>query len=101
MEKVPFIDVSATRSRGGQRVVLGIVNRHPTRRVDLSVRLSGFSDLSPKNGWLLRHADPVAENSFANPGNVKSKVVDLRQIGKKSRFTLDLPPCSVSVVALE
>ncbi|MFZ3079339.1 MAG: alpha-L-arabinofuranosidase C-terminal domain-containing protein [Bellilinea sp.] len=101
MEKVPYIDVSVTRSRSGQRVVLGIVNRHPTRRVDLSVRLYGFSDLRPKNGWLLRHADPLAENSFANPDNVKAKAVDLRQIGKKSRFTLDLPPCSVAVVALE
>ena len=101
MEKVPYIDVSATRSRGGQRVVLGIVNRHPTRRVDLSVRLYGFSDLSPKNGWLLRHADPLAENSFTNPDNVKAKAIDLRQIGKKSRFTLDLPPCSVAVISLE
>ncbi len=101
MEKVPYIDVSATRSRGGQRVVLGIVNRHPTQRVDLSVRLSGFTDIRPKNGWLLRHSDPLAENSFSNPENVKAKAVDLRQIGKHSRFTLDLPPCSVSVITLE
>ncbi len=101
MEKVPYIDVSATKSRSGSRVVLGIINRHPTRRVDLSVRLHGFDDLQPKIGWLLRHSDPLAENSFASPENVKAKEVDLRQIGKKSRFTLDLPPCCVAVVALE
>ena len=101
LEKVPYIDVSATKSRSGSRVVLGVVNRHPTRRVDLSVRLYGFEDLRPKKGWLLRHSDPLAENSFASPENVKAKEVDLRQIGKKSRFTLDLPPCCVAVVALE
>ncbi|HWR65181.1 MAG TPA: alpha-L-arabinofuranosidase C-terminal domain-containing protein [Bellilinea sp.] len=101
LEKVPYIDVSATKSRSGSRVVLGIVNRHPTRRVDLSVRLYGFNEIRPKKGWLLRHSDPLAENSFANPENVKAKEVDLRQIGKKSRFTLDLPPCCVAVIALE
>ncbi|MHB8192001.1 MAG: alpha-N-arabinofuranosidase [Bellilinea sp.] len=100
-EKVPFIDVSATCSRSQQRVVLGIINRHPTRRVDLSVRLYGFAELRPSRGWLLRHNDPSAENSFANPNNVKAKEVDLREIGKRKRFTLDLPPCSVSVVTLE
>lgn len=101
MEKVPYIDVSATCSRSQQRVVLGIINRHSTRRVDLSVRLYGFAELRPSRGWLLRHNDPLAENSFANPNNVKAKEVDLRQIGKRKRFTLDLPPCSVSVVILE
>jgi len=101
MEKVPYIDVSATVSRSGQRVVLGIVNRHPTRRVDLSVRLYGFEGLHPARCWILRHRDPLAENSFANPDNVKARAVDLRQIGKRRRFTLDLPPCSVSVVTLE
>jgi len=63
--------------------------------------LYGFAELHPSRGWLLRHNDPSAENSFANPNNVKAKEVDLRQIGKRKRFTLDLPPCSVSVVTLE
>lgn len=101
MEKVPYIDASATCSRSQQRVVLGIVNRHPTARMDLSVRLSGFGGLQPTQGWVLRQDDPLAENSFVNPENVKAREVDLRQIGKRKRFTLDLPPCSVVVVTLE
>lgn len=101
MEKVPYLDVSATCSRSGQRVVLGIINRHPTSRVDLSIRLFSFGDLSPTRGWLLRHRDPLAENNFSNPENVKAREVDLRKIGKRKRFTLDLPPCSVTVIALE
>ncbi len=101
MQKVPFIDVSATRSRSGRRLVLGVVNRDPHRRVDLSVRLYGFTELRPKRGWLLNHPDPLAENTFSNPENVKSKEIDLRQIGKRTRFTLDLPPHSVSVISLE
>jgi alpha-N-arabinofuranosidase len=101
MEENPYLDVSATRSHSGQRVVLGIVNRHPTRRVDLSVRLAGLEDMQPTRGWLLRHRDPLAENSFARPENVKVKEVDLKEIGRRKRFTLDLPPCSVSVISLE
>jgi alpha-L-arabinofuranosidase len=101
MEENPYLDVSATRSHSGQRVVLGIVNRHPTRRVDLSVRLAGLEEMQPTRGWLLRHRDPLAENSFARPENVKVKEVDLKEIGRRKRFTLDLPPCSVSVISLE
>lgn len=101
MATVPYIDATATCSRSQQRVVLGIVNRHPTARMDLSVRLFGFGGLQPTQGWLLQHPDPLAENSFANQENVKSKEIDLRRIGKRKRFTLDLPPCSVAVVTLE
>jgi alpha-L-arabinofuranosidase len=101
MEKNPYIDASAPRSHSGQRVVLGIVNRHPTRRIDLSVRLAGLEDMQPTRGWLLRHRDPLAENSFAEPENVKVKEIALKQIGRRKRFTLDLPPCSVSVITLE
>lgn len=101
LQKVPWIDVTATRSRSGRRVVLGVVNRDPYRRVDLSVRLFGFSGLRPVRGWLLNHPDPLAENTFARPDNVKVKEIEVRQIGSRDRFTLDLPPHSVSVLALE
>lgn len=100
-QKAPYIDVSATRSRSGRRVVLGIINRDPHRRMDLSVRLFGFGELHPARGWLLNHTDPLAENSLEKPENVKSKEIKLRQIGNRARFTLDLPPHSVSVISLE
>ncbi len=101
LEKVPWIDVTATRSRSGRRAVLGVVNRDLYRRVDLSVRLFGFAGLRPVRGWLLNHPDPLAENTFARPENVKVKEIEVRQIGRRDRFTLDLPPHSVSVLALE
>jgi alpha-N-arabinofuranosidase len=101
LQKVPWIDVTATRSRGGRRLALGVVNRDPYRRVYLSVRLFGFSGMRPVSGWLLNHPDPLAENSFARPENVKVKEIEVRQIGARDRFTLDLPPHSVSVLALE
>jgi alpha-L-arabinofuranosidase len=101
LQKVPWIDVTATRSRSGRRAVLGVVNRDPYRRADLSVRMFGFSGLRPTRGWLLNHPDPLAENSFAHPENVKVKEIEVRQIGSRERFTLDLPPHSVSVLALE
>ncbi len=101
IQKAPYIDVTATRSRSGRRLVLGVVNRDPYRRVDLSVRLFGFSGLRPGRGWLLNHPDPLAENSFINPENVRVKEIEVRQIGSRDRFTLDLPPHSLSVLALE
>lgn len=101
MERVPYIDVSATCSHDVRKVVLGIINRHPTCRVDLSVRLRGFSRIRPTKGWLLNHRNPLAENSFTAPDEVKVKEVDLHPIPRRSRFTLDLPPCSVSVITLE
>lgn len=101
IQKVPYIDASATCSRSRRRVVIGIVNRHPTRRVDLSVRLYGFGPLGPRRGWLLSGPDPLAANSFEQPEAVKAKEVELRSIGQRTRFTLDLPACSVSTIVLE
>jgi len=101
IEKVPYIDVTATRSRSGRRVVLSVINRDPHRRMDLSVRLFGFGPLHPARGWLLNHRDPLAENSFANPENIKSKEIELSKISNRTRFTLDLPPHSLSIISLE
>ncbi len=100
-EKVPYVDVAATRSRSGRRLVLSIINRHPTARSDLSVRLFDFGALVLRKAWLLKGADLQDANSFAHPENVKIKEVDLRSIGSRARFTLDLPPHSVSVITLE
>jgi hypothetical protein len=99
--KIPYVDVAATRSRSARRVVLSIVNWHPTSRLDLSVRLFDFESLTPRKAWLLKGEAPDEQNSFAHPDQVRSKEVDLRSIGNRSRFTLDLPPYSYSLVTLE
>jgi hypothetical protein len=99
--KIPYVDVAATRSRSARRVVLSIVNWHPTSRLDLSVRLFDFESLTPRKAWLLKGEAPDDQNSFAHPDQVRSKEVDLRSIGNRSRFTLDLPPYSYSLVILE
>ena len=101
LNKVPYIDAVATCSHSLRRVVIAVINRHPTRRVDLSVRLFGFPDLRPKRGWLLSGPDPLAENNFTFPDRVKSREIEVHNIGHRSRFTLDLPASSVSLIALE
>ncbi|MCD4672286.1 MAG: hypothetical protein K8R77_06465, partial [Anaerolineaceae bacterium] len=63
----PYIDVTATRDASRKRVVLGVINRHPEKRVDLSVRLSGLDKLKPRRGWLLSSRDLMAVNSFEDP----------------------------------
>ena len=51
-------------------------------------------------GWLLRHEDMLATNTFDAPENVKPKQVPMPNKGGK-RFKLDLPPGSVSILVLE
>ena len=97
----PYIDVTATRDARRQRAVLGIINRHPDKRVDLAVRLSGLERLKPRRGWLLSSKEMDAVNSFENPDAVKVKEVELPNIRTRDHFRLDLPPCSVSILELK
>jgi alpha-L-arabinofuranosidase len=97
----PYIDVTATRDNERQRVVIGVINRHPDKRVDLAVRLNGTGDLKPRRGWLLSSKELDAVNSFEKPDALKVKEVELPQIRTKDHFRLDLPPCSVSILELK
>lgn len=97
----PYIDVTATRDSARKRVVIGVINRHPERRVDLAVRLNGMGDLKPRRGWLLSSKELDAVNSFENPDALKVKEVELPKIRTKDHFRLDLPPCSVSILELK
>jgi alpha-L-arabinofuranosidase len=97
----PSVDVTATRDTARKRVVIGVINRHPEKRVDLAVRLNGTGDLKPRRGWLLSSKELDAVNSFAEPDMLKVKEVELPKIRTKDHFRLDLPPCSVSILELK
>lgn len=98
---VPYIDVTATRDAARKRVVIGVINRHPERRVDLAVRLNAVDGLKPRRGWLLSSKELDAVNSFEEPDALKVKEVELPSIRTKDHFRLDLPPCSVSILELK
>jgi alpha-N-arabinofuranosidase len=99
VKDVPYIDISATRDNNGDKMILSIVNRHPTSRSFVDIELKGFPKMKLSEGWLMHNPDALAANTLDEPGNVKSKQVGMPE-KRGSRFKLDLPPLSISILAL-
>jgi alpha-N-arabinofuranosidase len=72
---VPYLDVTATRDEPGQRLVLGVVNRHPTLPVEATVHWRGLGPLRTARAWILSSTDPLAANSFDAPNQVVTREV--------------------------
>jgi alpha-N-arabinofuranosidase len=72
---VPYLDVTATRDQVGQRVVLGVVNRHPTQPIQATIHWRGFGPLRTARAWILGAPDPLASNSFDMPNEVIAREV--------------------------
>ena len=72
---VPYLDVTATRDESAQRLVLGIVNRHPTLPIEATMRWRGFGPLRTARAWILSSPDPLASNSFDAPERVVTREV--------------------------
>ncbi len=100
--QVPFIDITATRSAEGQRVVVGITNRSPLRQAKVMVNLKGEGNRKFRvaEAQLMRGSDVLAANTVDAPEQVSVSTIR----GTKLRFAwldLDLPPASLMVVVLE
>ena len=100
--QVPFIDITATRSLDGQRVVLGITNRSPLRQAKVMINLKGEGNRKFRvaETQLMRGSDALAANTVEAPEQVSVQKIR----APKLRFAwldLDLPPASLMVVALE
>ncbi len=74
-QEVPYLDVTATRDEKGQRVVLGVVNRHPTLPIGATIRWRGLGQLRIARAWILAAPDPLASNSFDAPERVVAREV--------------------------
>ncbi|MEW5869266.1 MAG: alpha-L-arabinofuranosidase C-terminal domain-containing protein [Chloroflexota bacterium] len=97
---VPYLDVTATRDQAGQRLVLGVVNRHPQRAVRARLSWRGFAGLRPGKAWLLSATDPLAANSFAAPQSVNVREAAVPQLYGDG-WEYEFPACSVSVQVFE
>ncbi len=97
---VPYVDVSATRNAECSRVVLAIINRHPTSRTFVDIDLKGFPKMKLDDGWVLRNEDELAFNSADQPERVKPRQVSM-PAKRGTRFKLDLPQASLSILVLE
>jgi alpha-N-arabinofuranosidase len=100
--QVPYIDLTATRSADGRRVVLAVTNRSPQRKAQVMVTLK--DEKKPKikavEAWLMSGPDPLAANTADAPEKVSVKAVKPPKV-RYSWLDLELPPASLMVVVLE
>ena len=99
-QAVPYLDVTATRSRDETRLALGLINRHPQRRMRAQVALRGAAGYQARSAWRLSGAHPLAFNSFEQPDAVQVIPIDPPE-ARGSSLAVLLPPASVSVIVLE
>lgn len=96
---VPYVEIAATRDEQGEKLVISILNRHPVLRTYVNIDLKDYPKMKLGEGWLLHTEDVLAANSFDEPLKVKARRIGLPE-KKGTRFRLDLPPASVSILAL-
>lgn len=102
-QKVPYLDLTATSSEDRRRLTLGLVNRHPSRKLRACIAVrepwgNGFF-LRPEKSWLLTGPGPLAYNSFEQPDQVKIIPASLPEVNGDT-LKVELPPCSVSVIEI-
>jgi alpha-L-arabinofuranosidase len=94
---VPVLDAVASRSADGSRLYLKVVNTAPTSTIRTAIALRGASVLPGAEWYVLTAPSLETRNSFRTPDAVRPRREKLRASG---RFTLSLPPRSVSVIVL-
>ncbi len=97
IQGVPYLDVVAALNDTGDKLTLFSVNRHLTRDIRVSVRLSGFSAASAR-GSQLTAAGLAAMNSEETPEAIVPTPVTLTVEG--AAFEHVFPRLSVTVIEL-
>lgn len=98
MKSVPYLDVTATRDELGERLTVGVVNRHLTRAIHTQISMKHFGAFSRIRAWQL-HADPLANNTFEKPQRVAAREVTPPSVDGDG-FSYTFPAASVTVIAL-
>ena len=90
---LPWLDMTATRSDDGTRLVLGLINRHPAQRLACRVTLSDLPVVRATRCRRMSGHTPLAQDVDVH--TVRPPRVRGQHIGIK------LPPASLTVVELE
>jgi alpha-N-arabinofuranosidase len=105
-QEVPYLDSIATCDPNRQRLVLGLVNRHPDRKCRLDIHLRGFESgqpghrLTAHQGWLLSSPNPLDANTFENPNLVIPQTLEM-PARLRDRLVVYLPPASLAVLVMK
>jgi alpha-N-arabinofuranosidase len=94
---VPVLDVVASRSEDGSRIVLKVVNTDPASAISTRVELRGVAVASEAEWQVLTAPSLETHNSFATPDAIRPRPETLAA-GRS--FDVSLPPRSVSVIVL-
>ncbi|HOU24286.1 MAG TPA: alpha-L-arabinofuranosidase C-terminal domain-containing protein [Anaerolineae bacterium] len=100
-QDVPYLDLTATRDEGNARWVLGAVNRHPDRPMDVVMRLRGVPQGAGMRIWQMATSDPLAANTLEAPNTLSVREVPPQQAHlRDGELRCRLPAASVTVIAL-
>jgi alpha-N-arabinofuranosidase len=89
-KKVPYLDVTATMNSDQTKLVLGLINRHPYRRMKIQILADGWSRLDSVSSLVLT-GNPLDANTLKNPNKLKISKTE------KPSLLSALPPCSVTL----
>lgn len=100
--QVPYIDFTATRSPNGERVVIGVINRHPLKsgRAMINLKGEGERDYRAVEALVMTGSDPLAVNTAEAPDTVRIEAIRPPKV-RFAWMDLDLLRASVTVVVLE
>lgn len=100
--QVPYLDITATRSADGRRVVLGITNRSPLRQAKVMINLKGEGNRKFRvvEARLMEGPDVLAANTVDAPERVSVRTIKALKL-RFAWLDLDLPPASLMVVEIE
>jgi len=97
--EVPALDVVATRKKDTGEVALSVVNRNPSKAVELNINVPGTSDVHSTKIYTVNGPDKDAYNDIDRPDKVKIVESKLTSIAEHE-LKIKAPPHSVSVVVL-
>jgi alpha-N-arabinofuranosidase len=95
--RFPALDVSAARGKDG-RIHLSLVNRDPDSEVQVEVEVSG-AGVTGASGQVLTGPELDSRNTFDDPDAVEPGALTVRT--QRGRLAIELPPKSISVLALD
>jgi len=98
-QRVPYVDISATKDTNGRRMTIALLNRHPVREAQVSMAIDGRGSWTATGARVLSGRHPLAANTLEAPGLVGVRDIDAPAF-RRGRFTCRLPASSVMMVTL-
>ena len=97
-KNVPCLDVVVSKAASGKQIFINAVNTDPDDTLRTTVQLSGVRVSAQAEMVTITSDSLTAANGFASPNAVSTYKIP---IAAGSRFVVDLPRHSVSVITLE